>query len=69
MEEKGSAEPGELGLTLAWDSEPLERVQRIPIFSVRRQVISRVESYAKSKSAKEVTIELFIKAKVFDSTN
>lgn len=66
MEEKGSAEPGELGLTLAWDSEPLERVKRIPIDFIRQRVISRVENYAKAQKAGHVTIELFTKRRFLD---
>jgi hypothetical protein len=66
MEEKGSAEPGELGLTLAWDSEPLERVKRIPIAFIRQRIISRVEDYARAQKAGHVTIELFTKARDLD---
>jgi hypothetical protein len=57
------AEKGQVDLTLAWDPEPLERVRRIPIPSVRRQVVSLVESYAKSESAKRITADLFTKAR------
>lgn len=64
-----SSEAGQLGLTLPWDLEPLERIQRIPIPFIRRQVISRVEGYVRSKSAKQVTVELFDEAKAFDSAH
>ncbi len=66
IEEKGPAEPGDLELTLAWDPEPLERIQRIPISSIRRRIISRVENYAKTQRANRVTIDLFTAARFSD---
>lgn len=63
MAEKGMAEPGELGLTLAWDPEALERVRRIPVPSIRRRIISRVENYAKTQGADRVTVEIFTTAR------
>ncbi|MFQ5852795.1 MAG: PCP reductase family protein [Candidatus Binatia bacterium] len=66
MEGKGPVEPGELGLTLAWDPEPLERIQRIPISFIRQRIISRVEEYAKAQRANRVTIEIFTAARFLD---
>ncbi|MFQ5683702.1 MAG: PCP reductase family protein [Candidatus Binatia bacterium] len=63
MEIKGPLEQGELELTLPWDSEPLERIRRIPIAPIRRRVISRVENLAKSQKAERVTIEIFTTAR------
>lgn len=63
MEEKG---PAELRLTLAWDTEPLERVRRIPIAFIRQRVISSMEDYARAQKAGHVTIELFARARDLD---
>ena len=59
----GAEATGELELSLPWDMEPLERVRRIPIPSIRQRVIMRVENYAKEQGADRVTIKIFTTAR------
>lgn len=63
MPSPSAADEPALDLTLPWDAEPLQRLQRIPIAAVRQRVQQRVEKYCRTQGAARVTADHYARAR------
>jgi hypothetical protein len=53
----------ELPLSMPWEEEPLQRLQRVPIALIRERLIRRVERHARRQGAAQVSAALFTTAR------
>lgn len=57
------ADKGSPTLSLPWDPEPLQRLQRLPIAVIRQRVARRVENFCRAQGSDRVTGEHFQQAR------